>query len=124
MTTDRTHALHAAAIVIASRTGVENHDAAIVLGSGLGDYARSLRGGIEIPYEEIPGFSVPNVAGHGGSLISVPIEGKRLLVLAGRVHAYEGFTLDEVVFGVSTGKHTCTNCILICYFVTENRNGY
>lgn len=113
MTTDRTHALHAAAIVIASRTGVENHDAAIVLGSGLGDYARSLRGSIEIPYEEIPGFSVPRVAGHGGSLISVPIGTKQLLVLAGRVHAYEGFTLDEVVFGVRAAVSTGASTIML-----------
>lgn len=102
MTTDPTHALHAAAIVIAARTGVDNHDAAIVLGSGLSDYARTLDGVIEISYEEIPGFSVPRVIGHGGSLISVPIDGRRLLVLSGRVHAYEGWTMSEVVFGVRT----------------------
>ncbi len=102
MTTDPTHALHAAAIVIAARTGVESHDAAIVLGSGLSTYAESLDGAISIPYEEIPGFSVPNVAGHGGNLMSVPIGDRRLLVLAGRVHAYEGWTLSEVVFGVRT----------------------
>jgi purine-nucleoside phosphorylase len=102
MTTDPLHALHAAAIVISSRTGVDTHDAAIVLGSGLSDYARTLNGAIEIPYEQIPGFAVPNVIGHGGSLISVPMNGRRLLVLAGRVHAYEGWTMNEVVFGVRT----------------------
>jgi len=113
MTSDRTHALHAAAIVIAARTGVDNHDGAIVLGSGLSSYARSLNGSIEIPYEEIPGFSVPNVAGHGGSLISVPMDGKRLLVLSGRVHAYEGFTLEEVVFGVRTAISTGAKNIML-----------
>ncbi len=113
MTTDPTHALHAAAIVIAARTGVDKHDGAIVLGSGLSNYARSLRGSVEIPYEEIPGFSVPRVAGHGGSLISVPINGKRLLVLAGRVHAYEGFTLSEVVFGVRAAISTGARNIML-----------
>ena len=113
MTSDPIHALHAAAIVIAARTGVDNHDGAIVLGSGLSSYARSLEGSIEIPYEEIPGFTVPNVAGHGGSIISVPINGKRLLVLAGRVHAYEGLTLDQVVFSVRTAISTGAKNIML-----------
>lgn len=113
MTTDPTHALHAAAIVIAARTGVDNHDGAIVLGSGLSNYARTLEGTVEIPFEEIPGFSVPKVAGHGGSLISVPIGDKRLLVLAGRVHAYEGFDLAEVVFGVRAAVSTGARNIML-----------
>lgn len=113
MTTDQLHALHAAAIVIAARTGIDNHDGAIVLGSGLSDYARSLKDGIEIPYTDIPGFPVPRVAGHTGSLISVAIGDKRLLVLAGRVHAYEGFTLDEVVFSVRAAVSTGARNIML-----------
>jgi purine-nucleoside phosphorylase len=100
MTTDPIHALHAAAIVIAARTGVERHDAAVILGSGLSDYARRLEGAVEIPYEDVPGFAVPQVVGHGGMLLSVPVGDRRLLVLAGRVHAYEGWSMSEVVFGV------------------------
>ena len=100
MTTDPIHALHAAAVVIAARTGVERHDAAVVLGSGLSEYAGGLENAVEIPYEDIPGFAVPQVVGHGGMLLSVPVGTKRLLVLAGRVHAYEGWSMSEVVFGV------------------------
>jgi purine-nucleoside phosphorylase len=113
MTTDPTHALHAAAIVIAARTGVDNHDAAVVLGSGLNDYARTLEGAVEISYAEIPGFSVPRVVGHGGSVISVPVNGRRLLVLSGRVHAYEGWTMSEVVFGVRTAICTGARNIML-----------
>jgi purine-nucleoside phosphorylase len=113
MTTDPIHALHAAAVVIAARTGVDNHDAAVVLGSGLSDYARDLDGAIEIPYEDIPGFPVPQVVGHGGVLVSVPIADKRLLVLAGRVHAYEGWRMSEVVFGVRAAVSTGVRNVML-----------
>lgn len=94
------HTLRAAAAVIAARTEVEQHDAAVVLGSGLSDYARALPGAMELPYEDIPGFPVPSVVGHGGSLFSVPVGDGAVLVLAGRVHAYEGWEMSEIVFGV------------------------
>jgi purine-nucleoside phosphorylase len=113
MTTDPIHALHAAAVVIAARTGVDNHDAAVILGSGLSDYARNLEGTIEIPYEDIPGFPVPQVVGHGGVLLSVPIGDKRLLVLSGRVHAYEGWRMSEVVFGVRAAVSTGVRNVML-----------
>jgi purine-nucleoside phosphorylase len=91
-----------AAAFIAQATGFPSHDAALVLGSGLGDYAASLPDAVVIPYTDIPGFPVPQVVGHGGSLISAPIGDGRVLVLSGRVHAYEGWDMDDVVFGVRT----------------------
>lgn len=94
------HTLMAAATAIKARTGFELHDAAVVLGSGLGSYAASLDDAIEIPYEEIPGFSKPQVVGHSGSLFSAPIGDGRILLLSGRVHAYEGWEMEDVVFGV------------------------
>ena len=90
------------AALIADATGFDSHDAALVLGSGLGDYAASMPGAIVIPYTDIPGFPVPQVVGHGGSLISAPVGDGRILVLSGRVHTYEGWSMDEVVFGVRT----------------------
>ena len=96
------HTIRAAAAVIAARTQRETHTGAIVLGSGLSDYARDLNGAIEMPYEMIPGFPVPQVVGHSGSLFSVPVGDAHLLVFAGRVHLYEGWDLDDVVFGVRT----------------------
>jgi purine-nucleoside phosphorylase len=94
------HTLRAAAAVIAARTEIEQHDAAVVLGSGLSDYARALPGTMELPYEDIPGFPVPSVVGHGGSLFSLPVGDGAVLLLAGRVHAYEGWDMSEIVFGV------------------------
>jgi purine-nucleoside phosphorylase len=95
-------AITTAAAFIADTTGYPSHDAALVLGSGLGDYAASLPDAIVVPYTDIPGFSVPQVVGHGGSLISAPVGTGRILVLSGRVHTYEGWSMDEVVFGIRT----------------------
>ncbi len=96
------HAIAAAAAFITARTGVSKHDALVVLGSGLGEYAENLSDALAIPYEDVPGFPVPTVTGHGGSLISAPIGDRRLLVMSGRVHAYEGWQMSDVVFGVRT----------------------
>jgi purine-nucleoside phosphorylase len=94
--------IHAAAAVIARRSGRDEHRLAIVLGSGLSSYAASLPDAITIPFGEIPGFPVPAVESHAGSLASVVLAGNPVLVLAGRVHAYEDRPLDEVVFAVRT----------------------
>lgn len=94
--------LHAAVDVITEHTGRSSHAVAIVLGSGLSEYAATLPDAVEIPYTEIPGFPVPHVAGHGGTLVSTELDGTNVMVLAGRVHTYEGWPLDKVVFAVRT----------------------
>ncbi len=94
--------LEEAARFVARETGRDRHDAAVVLGSGLSEYARGLEGAIEVPYRSVPHFPVPRVEGHAGELYSVPFADGNVLVLAGRVHAYEGWDLDDVVFAVRT----------------------
>ena len=94
--------LDTAAGVIADATGRDRHALAIVLGSGLSDYAAGLPGAVEVPYSDIPGFPVPRVEGHTGALYSAEIDGEPVMVLAGRVHAYEGWDLADVVFAVRT----------------------
>jgi purine-nucleoside phosphorylase len=102
--------LRQTAFAIAERSERGGHKAALVLGSGLGDYAASLPEAVEIPYEELPHFPVPEVEGHGGSLYSAEVDGRPILVFSGRVHTYEGWDLDDVVFGVRAaaiaGCHT------------------
>jgi purine-nucleoside phosphorylase len=73
---------------------------AIVLGSGLGAFAGSLGERVTIPYSEIPHFPRSSVEGHSGSLIAGSFKGAPLYVMAGRVHAYEGYGAEEVVFPV------------------------
>lgn len=107
------HTIKAAAAVIAAKTQREQHQAAVVLGSGLSDYARTLDGAIEMPYESIPEFPVPRVVGHSGSLFSVPVGDNNVLMFAGRVHLYEGWSMDEVVFGVRTAVATGAERILL-----------
>ncbi len=94
------HELQAAATVLRERTGRDSHELAVVLGSGLGRYAATLPAAVAIPYAELPGFPVPQVAGHGGTLYSAQLGDGAVLAFAGRVHAYEGGDMSDVVFGV------------------------
>lgn len=73
---------------------------AVVLGSGLGDWVRELAAETTVPFGEIPGFPRPSVAGHGGSLQVLTIGGRRVAVLTGRVHLYEGLPAEAVVLPV------------------------
>ena len=75
---------------------------AIVLGSGLGKLADNIANPIIIPYEEIPGFPKPTVAGHGGKLVLGKIEKNNVAVMQGRVHLYEGHSPETVVLPVRT----------------------
>lgn len=73
---------------------------AVVLGSGLGDFANRLTDKIEISYDQIPGFKKTNVIGHAGKLVVGNIGNKSVAVMQGRIHFYEGHSLDEVTFPV------------------------
>ena len=72
-------------------------DIVLVLGSGMGTYADSVDVIAEIPYSEIDGFPTSTVAGHDGTLIFCEIEGKKVVIMNGRVHYYEGYDIHEVV---------------------------
>ncbi|MEJ5368422.1 MAG: purine-nucleoside phosphorylase [Bryobacteraceae bacterium] len=73
---------------------------AIVLGSAQASFSAALSERTVIPYGEIPGWPVPRVAGHAGELIVGRSGSKRVALLSGRVHLYEGWTPQQVVFGV------------------------
>ena len=92
-----------AAQVIGERTGVAEHDVAIVLGSGWRPAVAALGSPTAVlPQAELPGFAPPTAVGHTGELLSTRIGNHRVLVLAGRVHAYEGHDLCHVVHPVRT----------------------
>jgi purine-nucleoside phosphorylase len=69
-----------------------------ILGSGLGPYADSFRHRIEIPYRELPNFPHSTVLGHAGKMILGEAEGVPAVALQGRVHWYEGYSMEQVVF--------------------------
>ena len=92
-----------AAQALAERTGVARHDVVVVLGSGWRPAADQLGDATcAFAAAELPGFHAPTVEGHGGELRSVDVDGRRVLVALGRVHAYEGHDLADVVHAVRT----------------------
>ncbi|MFP5490551.1 MAG: purine-nucleoside phosphorylase [Bacteriovoracia bacterium] len=72
----------------------------IVLGSGLGIYVDHIEDRITIPYTDIPHFHRTTVEGHDGRLIFGKVKGKSVVALSGRLHAYEGYPMEDVVLPV------------------------
>jgi purine-nucleoside phosphorylase len=75
-------------------------DVAIVLGSGLGDFANTLADGASMPYGELPHWPASRVIGHEGRLVVGRTRGKTVAALAGRCHLYEGHRPETVTFAV------------------------
>ena len=78
--------------------GPELPEVALVLGSGLGDFADTLQDPVVMPYGELPYWPAPKVVGHAGRLVVGRAGGRRVAVLSGRVHFYEGHDMATVVF--------------------------
>lgn len=76
----------------------------IILGSGLGDLASKIEVKHSLSYSEIPGFPQSTVKGHGGNLIFGHWKGKAIVVMQGRFHYYEGYSIQDVVFPVRVMK--------------------
>ena len=76
----------------------------IVLGSGLGEYVEALNDGRYVPYAEIPGFPVSTAPGHAGRWWVGTLHGKRVFMMQGRFHAYEGYDLTAVTMYVRVMK--------------------
>ena len=72
----------------------------IVLGSGLGIYVDQIQNKIVIPYQDIPHFKRTSVEGHQGCLILGEVLGVTVAALQGRLHAYEGYAMEEIVLPV------------------------
>jgi purine-nucleoside phosphorylase len=73
---------------------------AMILGSGLGPLAEAVQNPTVIPYGELPNWPVSTVIGHEGSLVVGQLHGQDVIVMQGRVHYYEGYTMDEVTLPV------------------------
>ena len=92
-----------AAAALLARAGADSVDVAVVLGSGWAPAAAELgEPSAVVPMAELPGFTPPSAAGHGGQALVVEVGDKRILVLLGRIHAYEGHELSHVVHPVRT----------------------
>jgi len=94
------HILSESKKYIIDKVDFDNFDVGIILGSGLGDVSGEINNPIEISYKDIPNFPVSTVKGHSGNLICGKIEEKKVCVMNGRFHYYEGYNMDKVTFGV------------------------
>ena len=77
---------------------------AVILGTGLGDFATLLNEAVTIPYGDIPHFPVSTAPYHKGRLVAGTLCGKSVVVLQGRVHYYEGYSMEQVAFPVRALK--------------------
>lgn len=75
-------------------------DIGVILGSGLGDYAEALEDAVKLPYSEIPDFPRSTVAGHAGMWCCGTLHGKRVVMMQGRFHYYEGYGMKDVTLPV------------------------
>lgn len=84
----------------------------IILGSGLGDFADEFEN-ISISYEDIPGFEKSHVEGHKGKLVFAEIEGKPVVMMQGRYHFYEGYSMQTVTYPVKVMKSLGIDTLII-----------
>ena len=83
-----------------SRIGDFAPEIFLVLGSGLGFLAEEVSDPIAIPYADIPEFRASTAPGHKGRLVFGTLEGRRVAIMQGRIHYYEGYSLQEITYGV------------------------
>jgi purine-nucleoside phosphorylase len=95
----RQDGIGAAAAAIRTPAG-EPADIAVILGSGLSALAARLDAALSLRYADIPGWPVSSVPGHENRLVAGTLAGRRVVVLSGRCHLYEGLDAQAVTFGV------------------------
>lgn len=79
-------------------------DIAVILGSGLGQYVEALENVTSIAYGDIPGFPVSTAPGHAGRWYAGTLHGKKVCMMQGRFHAYEGYDMQEVTMPIRVMK--------------------
>jgi len=87
----------------------------LILGSGLGVLADKINDAIIIPYQEIPEYPVSTVVGHAGQLVIGYLEGQPVIVMQGRFHYYEGYSLQKITLPVRVMKLLGVETLLYDY---------
>ncbi|MDY5252115.1 MAG: purine-nucleoside phosphorylase [Erysipelotrichaceae bacterium] len=98
-------------------------DIAIILGSGLSAVTESLTDEIRIPFMDIPHFPKSQIQGHNYQLVAGKLHGKKVIVLEGRYHYYEGYTMRQVAYPVYVAKMLGASLLIItnaCGAINEN----
>lgn len=88
-------------------------DVALVLGSGLGNYAENIKIETEINYSDIPGFPVSTVPGHAGKFIFGYLDDVKVVCMKGRVHFYEGYDVTDAVLPARLMKLLGANILFL-----------
>ena len=91
----------------------ETPETAIILGTGLGGIVDQVHEAVSVDYESIPHFPVSTVEGHDGKLISGFLGGTRVLVMQGRFHFYEGYSMQEVTFPIRVMKYLGIKTLIV-----------
>jgi purine-nucleoside phosphorylase len=84
--------------------GIDNPEVGVVLGTGLGKFVDHLTITHSIPYEEIPHFPVATVEFHSGKLLVGTCHGKKVIVMQGRFHYYEGYSMQQITYPIRVMK--------------------
>jgi len=103
MTSEYVRQIEEAAAAVRARTQIRP-EAGVILGTGLGDFADALDLETVVPFAEIPHFPVSTVESHAGELHLGRLAGRPVVVMKGRVHYYEGYSMREVAFPVRVLK--------------------
>ncbi len=93
--------------------GIENPEVGIILGTGLGKMVDEIEIWKEIDYEDIPHYPISTVEFHHGILIWGRLRGKKVLVMKGRFHTYEGYTTREITFPIRVMRVLGIKCLLV-----------
>ena len=101
-----------AAASIRSKTDFEP-EIGLILGTGLGDLGDRIDTVCTIPYAEVPHFVVSTATSHAGNLVLGTLGGRRVLAMQGRVHYYEGYTMEEVTLPVRVMKALGASVLLM-----------
>ncbi len=125
LTVTRNELARQAAAAIAEHTGVSKHDVAVVIGSGWAPAADEFgEPTATLDMAELPGFMPPAAEGHQGNVSSVVVDGVRILLLLGRIHAYEGVDLQHVVHPVRTAAAAGVRAVVLTNAAGAIREDY
>ena len=110
--TPQAHAITTAADYVRGRIAA-TPSVGVILGSGLGGFAAGLDSAVSLSYRDIPHFVPSTVEGHRGDLVVGRLGGHIVAVMNGRLHSYEGYSLQQVTFPVRVLKELgCTVLII------------
>jgi len=108
------HRMEEARSFVAARGGIVPR-IGLILGSGLGDLADRIENPVYIPFAEIPHFPVSTAPGHAGRLVIGRLAGQPVAAMQGRVHYYEGYSMQQVTFPVRVMKALgCDTLVVTC----------